>query len=75
MWRVIRTLGNTPEVLAALDLAAVSGNDLLSGTNDGEGHSLAEDARMLRRDLVVRLNGGLVGPDALHIDNVANLRG
>lgn len=36
--RARRTLGDSPEVLATLDGAAVGGGDILGRSDDGEGH-------------------------------------
>ena len=71
---LVLDLGHTPEVLTTLDNAAVGRRHVLRRTDDGEGHRVREDARVLGADLVVRLDGRLVDPDTLGLDNLANLR-
>ena len=70
LWVV--NLGNTPRVDPGTDGLAID-LDLLLRTNDGEGHSLGEDTGVLRRNLVVGLDGRLIDPDTLHLYDFANL--
>ncbi len=67
------TLGNTPEVLAALHDATIRGLDVLSRANDRKWHSLRKDARVLSAGLIICLDGGLVNTNVLGGDDVPNL--
>jgi hypothetical protein len=68
-----RTLGYTPEVLAALDNAAVRRLHVLGGADDREGKGLVQQARHVRRDLVLLIRRGLVNSDALRLNDLADL--
>lgn len=59
----------TPEVFATLDKATIRGLDIFSRTNDREGDSVSEHARMLSRSLVIGFNGGLVNANSLGGDD------
>ena len=69
-----RTFGDTPEVLASLDDAAVGRLDVLGTADDRERHRISEDACVLGGSLVLRISRGLVDTDTLHFDNLTNLQ-
>jgi hypothetical protein len=66
-------LGNTPCVLAALDVAAVVGLNVLLGANDREGHGVDESAGVLHGGGIVVLERWGVDLDTLGVDDLAHL--
>ena len=68
-----RTLCNSPEILSALYLPAISSDDVLRRPNDGEGHSCNETLCVLCSLWVVVLDGRGVDADPMLGDGVAEL--
>lgn len=71
---LVLNLGDTPRVLATLDDAAITGLDILLGTNNGEGHGVHKAAGVLGSGLVVFLDRGLVDLDVLGLNDGDNLK-
>ena len=69
-----QTFGDTPDVLAAFNGATVNSFDILSRTNNGEGHGVDEGTDVACV-LVIRFDGRGVAPDVLGCDNFADLLG
>ena len=69
----VRTLSNTPEVLATLHDATIPRCHVLGRADDGERNCFLEDTGVLGGSLVIRVHGGLVDTDTLRLDDVPNL--
>lgn len=67
------TLGNTPEIFAALDNTTIRCLNILCASNDRERKCISEDTSVFRAGFVVRVNRWLVDTDALDGNNFANL--
>ena len=67
------TLGNTPEVLAALDDTAIGRLDILLRTDNGKRYGGQEAACVLGRGLIVLLDRWLVDLDALGLNDSSDL--
>jgi len=70
---LVLNLGNTPRVLATLDDTAITGLDVLLGTNNGKRHGVHEAASVLGSGLIVFLDRGLVDLDVLSLNDGDNL--
>ena len=67
-----RTLSNTPEILTALDCAAVRGLNILSRADDRERHRICQSLSVLCALRILRVDGRGVDADALGLNNGAN---
>ena len=67
------TLCDSPEILSTLYLPAISSDDVLRRSNDGEGHSCNETLCVLCSLWVVVLDGRGVDADPMLGDGVAEL--
>lgn len=69
-----RTLGNTPKVFPSLDNTAVSGGDIFSRSNDGEGHGIEKNTSIFGSGLIIGIDRRLVNANALSSNHLANLQ-
>jgi len=67
------TFCDSPKVLPSLDNTTISGSNIFSGSDNGERHGVEKHSGVFSSGFVIGIDGGLVNPDALSSDHLANL--